>query len=68
MKRIARDGGASVMLHTCEICGADASFGIGVEVRQSLIKLSAGDAVTAKRMLGKWYCAKHKADGGEAVK
>jgi len=59
LKRI-RGGGGSVLLHACEVCGADAPFGTQVSFRQALIKLAAGDLVTAKRLLGKWYCEEHR--------
>ncbi|MDY3551426.1 hypothetical protein R5W24_000502 [Gemmata sp. JC717] len=66
LKRINVPGGASVLLHVCEVCGAEASFGVGVEFRQALIRLAGGDVVTAKRLLGKWYCGEHRPTGGDA--
>ncbi len=65
LKRIGRPGGGSVLLHTCEACGADAPFGTGVQLRQALAKLAAGDIVSARRLLGKWYCGEHRPAGGE---
>jgi hypothetical protein len=65
LKRI-RDGGGTVFLHTCEACGADASFGIGVSMRLALNKLAAGDVVGAKRHLGQWYCRGHRPAAGDA--
>lgn len=62
LKRIP--GGGSVFLHLCEVCGADAAFGIEVHQRLALQKLAAGDVVTAKRLLGKWYCREHRPSGG----
>jgi hypothetical protein len=66
LKRI-RDGGGSVLLHTCEACGADAPFGTDVHLRLALERLAAGDIVMAKRFLGKWFCREHRPvarDGG----
>ena len=59
LKRI-RDGGGMVLLHSCEACGIDASFGYGVSMRLAMIKLAAGDLVSAKRHLGEWYCRTHR--------
>lgn len=60
MKRISREGGASVLLHVCEVCGADAPFGFEVRMRLALDRLAEGDKVSAKRHLGKWYCGEHR--------
>ena len=60
-----RNGGGSVFLHTCEVCGADASFGVGVSMRLALLRLAAGDLVAAKRHLGKWYCREHRPVAGD---
>jgi hypothetical protein len=59
LKRI-RDTGRLVLVRQCEVCGADASFGFGVSLRLALKKLTEGDAVSARRHLGKWYCSQHK--------
>jgi hypothetical protein len=64
LKRI-QNGGGSVLLHTCEVCGAAASFGTQVSFRQALSKLAAGDLVTAKRLLGKWFCREHRPIAGD---
>lgn len=61
-----RSTGGLVFLHTCEICGADASFGFGVSMRMAMNRLAAGDAVGAKRHLGKWYCGEHKSSSDRA--
>lgn len=66
LKRIRGEGGGSVLLHTCEVCGADATFGFGVSLRLALEKLAAGDGAGAKRHLGRWYCRGHKSRGGTA--
>ena len=58
LKRVP--GGGSVLLHICEVCGADAPFGFEVHYRLALLKLAAGDMATAKRLLGKWYCREHR--------
>ena len=68
LKRIKETGGL-VFLHFCEVegCKAEASFGYGVSMRLALNALAAGDKVTAKRHLGRWYCGEHRAsadDGG----
>lgn len=60
VKRI-RSSGSLVFLHTCEVCGADASFGFGVSLRIAVTRLEAGDPVGAKRLLGKWFCGEHRA-------
>lgn len=67
LKRL-REGGGTVFLHVCEVCGADASFGYEVSMRLALNRLEAGDKVSAKRDLGKWYCGEHRPDrAGDAV-
>ena len=58
-----RSTGGLVFLHTCEVCGADASFGFGVSMRTALDRLKAGDAVGAKKYLGRWFCGEHKGEG-----
>lgn len=65
LKRI-RDGGGTVFLHVCEVCGADAEFGYGVSMRLALKHLAASDPTTAKRHLGKWYCKEHRPAAGDA--
>ena len=62
----SRLSGASVFLHTCEACGADAPFGYGVSLRLALNALAAGDVATAKRHLGRWYCRGHRHLAGES--
>lgn len=62
VKRI-RDSKGTVFLHVCEACGAEAPFGVGVNMRLAMKSLSAGDAATAKRHLGKWYCGNHRPGG-----
>ncbi len=49
-------GGATVLIHTCEICGAPAPFGRGVHLRAALAARSSAEAV---RLAGQWYCAFH---------
>lgn len=68
LKRIRSTGG-TVLIQTCEVCGADASFGFGVSMRLALVKLTAGDAAGARKHLGRWYCGEHAASGepGEAA-
>ena len=56
----SRATGATVVLHTCEVCGADASFGRQVHFRAALKALDSGDARKAKRLLGFWYCSQHR--------
>ena len=41
--------GHRVMIFTCETCGAPASFGEGVNLREAL---SSGDVTRA----GRWFC------------
>lgn len=67
MKTI-RETGGSVLVHTCEHCGADAPFGYGVHLRLALQRKAAGDLVAAKRHLGQWYCGEHRpqTDGATA--
>lgn len=65
MKRISREGGASVLLHVCEVCGADAPFGYEVNMRLALERLAEGDKASAKRHLGKWYCEEHRPGAGD---
>ena len=62
--KTARSTGGMVFLHTCEVCGADASFGCGVSMMLALKRLDAGDQVAAKRHLGKWYCREHRPSKG----
>lgn len=62
----SRASGATVFLHICEVCGADASFGFGVSLRLAVNALAAGDIASAKRYLGKWYCREHRAAAGDA--
>lgn len=45
--------------HTCDECGADANFGIGVSFRKALNQMVAGKTNEGQRLLGKWYCLKH---------
>jgi hypothetical protein len=59
LKRL-RQSGTSVFLHLCETCGAEASFGYGVDMRLAMKKLAAGDVAGAKRCLGRWYCGEHR--------
>ena len=66
LKKI-RSSGASVFLHACEACGADASFGFDVSMRLALIALTAGDVGRAKLHLGRWYCKEHRRLGGESI-
>lgn len=61
LKRLQASG-SFVLLHVCEVCGADAPFGFGVHFRLVLGKLAAGDIAAAKRHLGKWYCREHRPD------
>jgi hypothetical protein len=68
MKRIAREGGGSVLIHVCEVCGADAPFGCDVHIRLALNRLAEGDKFSAKRLLGKWYCREHKDRGSHEVR
>lgn len=46
------EGGSKVLLFACDVCGAPASFGEGVNVRAAL---ATGDVKKA----GTWYCAAH---------
>lgn len=64
LKRL-RQNGASVFLHVCEVCGADASFGVGVNMRLALERRAAGDLAGAKRHLGKWFCREHRPNAGD---
>ena len=59
LKRI-RESGALIFLHTCEVCGAAASFGYEVSMRLALNALEAGDIATAKLHLGRWFCREHR--------
>lgn len=59
LKRI-RQSGSLIFLHTCEVCGAAASFGLGVSMRLALNALAAGDIALAKLHLGKWFCREHR--------
>ncbi|QEH36528.1 hypothetical protein OJF2_51120 [Aquisphaera giovannonii] len=59
LKRI-RQSGALIFLHTCEVCGAAASFGFGVSMRLALNALEAGDKASAKLHLGQWFCREHR--------
>lgn len=54
-----RDSGATIIEGKCEVCGAPASFGVGLKYRLALLALDAGNKDEAKKHLGKWYCAKH---------
>ncbi|MCC6497744.1 MAG: hypothetical protein IT193_15945 [Propionibacteriaceae bacterium] len=56
-----------MILHVCEVCGADASFGYGAHLRLALQKLAAGDIAAAKLHLGKWYFREHRPAGGESL-
>ena len=51
--------GAEWFEHTCEECGAKASFGIGVKFRAALDALERGAKSECRRLLGKWYCGDH---------
>jgi hypothetical protein len=62
-----RDGGGMVLLHICETCGTEATFGFGMLLRHALNKLAAGDKIGAKRNLGRWYCREHKANAGDGA-
>ncbi len=68
LKRIPSTG-ALVFLHRCDAegCGAEASFGVGVEMRLALIRLDAGDPAGAKRFLGTWWCREHRPSGRDAA-
>lgn len=60
VKRIA-ESGALAFFGKCdhEGCGADASFGTELNLREALNALEAGDKETAKQKLGKRWCAEH---------
>lgn len=55
-----------VFLHLCEVCQADAPFGVGVNIRVAMKCLAAGNKVGAKRHLGAWYCGEHRPRAGDA--
>ncbi len=57
-----RDTGAQAFLHTCEICGENACFGIGRSYRLALNAVEKGKFDLAKELLGKWYCLTHWRD------
>lgn len=63
LKRI-RDTKGTVFLHLCEVCGIDARFGYGVNMRVAMKRLEAGDAAGAKIHLGSWYCGEHRPGEG----
>lgn len=64
LKRL-RDSDTSVYLHVCEVCGANAPFGVGVNLRLAMERLAAGDLAGAKRHLGKWFCREHRPKAGD---
>lgn len=51
--------GAIAFLHTCEDCGKDACFGVGVSYRKALNAIDKEKIGLGKELLGKWYCHKH---------
>jgi hypothetical protein len=61
--KTVRSTGGMVFLHTCEVCGADASFGFDVSMRQAFKRLEAKDLDGAKRHLGRWFCGEHRPIG-----
>lgn len=60
-----KSSGALVLTKLCEVCGADACFGVGVSLRLALNSLAAGEIDKAKRHLGKWYCREHRPTAGD---
>lgn len=51
---------ATVIEHTCEICGNYAMFGFGVFLTKAYEAMDKGNINLAKEFLGKWYCKEHK--------
>lgn len=50
---------ATAILHSCEVCGEYAPFGVGVAYRKALNADFKGKNGLAKELLGKWYCLTH---------
>lgn len=63
LKRL-RETNAAVLLHLCEVCGADAPFGVGVHMRLAIKKLEEKNVAGAKYLLGEWYCGEHVPGAG----
>lgn len=55
--QIDTPGGARVLLYTCEVCGAPASFGYGCAGFRDLIR---EERISLKK-LGRWACLEHRA-------
>lgn len=58
VKSVESSPGHRVLTHTCEMCGAPASFGEGVDLRRAL---ATGNVAHA----GKWFCFEHWKAKGE---
>ena len=46
----------------CEVCGAPASFGSGVDMQSAIKLIVDGHRAAAMRAAGKWYCHEHYQD------
>lgn len=57
-----RQTGATVFIHTCEVCGGYAPLGVNVSYLRALKKFGRNDVGAAKELLGKWYCFEHSKD------
>lgn len=51
--------GADAFLHTCEVCGENACFGVAKSYKRALDAIEKGQIALAKELLGKWYCLIH---------
>lgn len=65
VKRL-RSTGLVFIDHTCEDCGEYANFGIDVSFRNALNQMVIGKTEEGEKLLGKWYCEKHKKETYDA--
>lgn len=54
-----KKSGGLAFLHTCEICGDCAYFGVDVNLDKALFAVERKKFSLAKKLLGKWYCLIH---------
>ena len=58
VRSVESSPGHRVVVHECEVCGAPAAFGIGVNLRRAL---ETGDVKHA----GRWFCFEHWKEQGQ---
>lgn len=47
------------LVFRCEVCGAPACFGFGVQYRAALKAREDGQDAKAREFIGRWFCGSH---------